>query len=255
MLLTRPFSSTTAVGRRGEHKQFAQQRRVGGSLRHQLSVVEEGRGPLRIVGGQSDHRHVFFPAIRRHVARRFLAMAAGGIVKEQEDVALADIVRLAVYGDRLGHLDTALMDGVVAQDWRPRTPRSLPAQSPGSAGWTACARTRPATSAATSMAPSSGEERRAHGRSSARESNCNRGRRALDSAVRCKPMNATTAVRSATRPSGGSAGSAPAILPVFLRYRVQSPAACWPRPVPAVARTWSAPGMAPRFLQCRWQEI
>src|SRR6476646_6909579 len=77
--------------------------------------MQERCGPLRLVDGQSDHGHIFLPAIGGHVARGFLAVAAGRIVEEQEDVALTKVVGLALDSYGCGHLDSALMHVVVAE--------------------------------------------------------------------------------------------------------------------------------------------
>src|SRR5579864_9141943 len=79
-----------AVRRITEWKHLLQRLEIVGGEGVEPGVVQERRGILPQGCGNPDTRHIALPVIRGHVLGGGLAVAAGWIVKEQEDATVAE---------------------------------------------------------------------------------------------------------------------------------------------------------------------
>jgi len=103
------------VGRiAGKREHFGQQLEIGRRLRLQPRIVQERRREAGIIGRNGDDADVILPVQLGHTGCRSIAVTAMRVVKEEQDFAVLQRVRLTFHGNRLGRLGAAQMRGRVA---------------------------------------------------------------------------------------------------------------------------------------------
>src|SRR5580693_5915548 len=83
-----PVLDQDSVRRIAERKRLFKQHEIRRSFRLQPGVGQKRSGPFGHIRGDADNGNILLPMIRSHVPRSLLAMAALGIVKEQENTPL-----------------------------------------------------------------------------------------------------------------------------------------------------------------------